>query len=434
MKISRRASLAAMVAGGVSKGSLATVNTAADPGTAAGRDPSLTRRGGPGPVMPLGGGVRFDNPVVWPKVVELAGGRGARVAVLSMASGQAERVAQTVGRVLERHGAVSEWVAVAPTLPGIDLPAAVRDPKWIDLIERCDAMFFTGGAQARIVDTLAPQGQASPLLQAIRRRHARGALVAGTSAGAAIMSHVMFRDAPFVTSVLKGQLRAGREYDRGLGFVDPGLFIDQHFLKRGRIGRMIPMMVAQNLRLGLGVEEDSAVLIEGQILTMVGGRGCLVVDLHDANSQMVQGALSLTNARLHLLDSGDRFDMATRTLTPHPAKLNFPVTFRERNFDPSFEFDRYFMDILGDYAIADAMIQLVDGPRGQVRGLAHSRLHRPGDDKPDLGFEFILRRDEHTQAWSPLGVGTGVYCIHSVRLDIAPVRMASPLFTPWAGT
>lgn len=394
--------------------------------------PAAPRGSGLGPVMALGGGVRFDNPLVWPRLVQLAGGPGARVAVMSMASGQAERVAATVQRVLERHGARAEWVAVAPTLPNIDLAAAVRDPRWIELVESSNAVFFTGGAQARIVDTLAPGGQETPLLEAVRRRHAHGGLIAGTSAGAAIMSHTMFRDAPFVTQVLKGQLREGREVDRGLGFIDEGLFIDQHFLKRGRIGRMIPLMVQRGYKLGLGVEEDSAVQIEGQRLTLVGGRGSLIVDLHEARSVTVDGALTLSNARLTLMDPGDVYDMQTRRLLPESHKLQFPVAFRQRNFDPTFEFDRYFMDILGDYAIADAMIQLVDGPRGQVRGLAYSMLKRPGDERPQLGFEFALRRDEQTQAWSPLGVGTDTYSITGVRLDINPVRVAAPLFVPWA--
>lgn len=387
---------------------------------------------GPGPVLALGGGVRFDNPLIWPRLVDLAGGRGARVAVLSMASGQPERVANTVRRVLERHGANVDWVAVAPTLPGIDLSAAVRDPKWIDMVMAADAFFFTGGAQARIVDTLAPGGQESPLLLAIRQRHRQGALVAGTSAGAAMLSHVMFRDAPFVTSVLKGQLRPGREMDRGLGFVDERLFVDQHFLKRGRIGRMIPLMLARGYRFGLGVEEDSAVLVQGPHLTLVGGRGSLVVDLHEAQTIGDDGILRLQKARLSLLDPGDVYDLDERALKPQAHKLEYPVAFRQPGFDPSMEFHRYFMDILGDYAIADAMIQLVDGPRAEVRGLAHSMVRRPGDDKPDLAFEFSLRRDERTRAWSPLGVGADAYSIADVRLDIQPVRMATPLFTAWS--
>ena len=72
--------------------------------------------------------------------------------------------------------------------------------------------------------------------------------------------------------------------------------------------------------------------------------------------------------------------------------------------------------ILADYAIVDAMTQLVDGPKAQVRGLAFSAITRTGDTRPDLGFEFILTRDEHTRAWAPLGTGGDPYTIERVKL------------------
>ncbi len=385
-----------------------------------------------GPVVPLGGSVRFENPVVWKRLVELAGGPGARFAVMSMAAGRPDRAAGLAQRALERAGARTEWVAVAPAIKDQDLAAAVRDPQWIQMVSRSQAVFFTGGAQARIVDTLRPGGQDSPLLQAVLALQARGGLIAGTSAGAAIMSQTMFRDAPFVTSVLKGILRRGVEFEKGLGFAPDGLFIDQHFLKRGRVGRMIPLMLTTGDRLGLGVDEDSAALIHDGEVEMLAGRGALLVELHAARQRLENGALSLQGARLSLLEPGDRFNLETGRLSPSEAKLAAPVAFRAPNFDPTFEFDRYFMDILGDYAIADAMIQLVDGPKPQVRGLAHSAIPRPGDTRPDLGFEFILTRDEHTRAWAPLGTGGDPYTIERVRLDIRPVRIPQPMVRDWA--
>lgn len=391
-----------------------------------------TRPNSPGPVVALGGSVRFDNPVVWKRLVELAGGPGSRFAVMSMAAGRPERAATLAQQALQRAGARTDWVAVAPALKDQDLAAAVRDPKWLQMVAASQAVFFTGGAQARIVDTLQPGGQESPLLQAVRNLQAKGGLVAGTSAGAAIMSQTMFRDAPFVTSVLKGVLRKGVEYAPGLGFAPPGLLIDQHFLKRGRIGRIIPLMLGTGDRLGLGVDEDSAALIHDQEVEVLAGRGALLVELHAAKQGLENGALSLQGARISLLEPGDRFHLETGRLQPSEAKLAAPVGFRAPNFDPTFEFDRYFMDILGDYAIVDAMIQLVDGPKQQVRGLAYTPLPRPGDGRRDLGFEFILTRDEHTRAWAPVGTGGDPYTIERVRLDIRPVRVPLPMLRDWS--
>ncbi len=418
---------------------LAASGTAGASGTAAGpkpaaRAPSAASTGpnSPGPVVALGGSVRFDNPVVWKRLVELAGGPGSRFAVMSMAAGRPERAATLAQQALQRAGARTDWVAVAPALKDQDLAAAVRDPQWLQMVAASQAVFFTGGAQARIVDTLQPGGQDSPLLQAVRALQARGGLVAGTSAGAAIMSQTMFRDAPFVTSVLKGVLRKGVEYAPGLGFAPQGLLIDQHFLKRGRIGRIIPLMLGSGDRLGLGVDEDSAALIHDQEVEVLAGRGALLVELHAAKQGLENGALSLQGARISLLEPGDRFHLETGRLQPSEAKLAAPVGFRAPNFDPTFEFDRYFMDILGDYAIVDAMIQLVDGPKQQVRGLAYTPLSRPGDGRRDLGFEFILTRDEHTRAWAPVGTGGDPYTIERVRLDIRPVRVPLPMLRDWS--
>ncbi len=436
----RRQSMAALVglAGAMTSNTTqATSHTAPIPGnagastaTAAAMKPAAAAAR-PGPVVPLGGSVRFDNPVVWKRLVELAGGPGSRFAVMSMAAGRPERAANLAQQALQRAGARTEWVAVAPALKDQDLAAAVRDPQWLQMVMRSQAVFFTGGAQARIVDTLRPAGQDSPLLQAVLALQARGGLVAGTSAGAAVMSQTMFRDAPFVTSVLKGILRRGVEFDKGLGFAPDGLFIDQHFLKRGRVGRMIPLMLATGDRLGLGVDEDSAALIQEGEVEVLAGRGALLVELHAAQQKLENGALSLQGARISLLEPGDRFNLETGRLQPSEAKLAAPVTFRAPNFDPTFEFDRYFMDILGDYAIVDAMVQLVDGPKPQVRGLAYSALARPGDARRDLGFEFVLTRDEHTRAWAPLGTGGDPYTIERVRLDIRPVRVPQPFVRDW---
>jgi cyanophycinase len=406
-------------------------NSAAAQPTPAGQSAARDSAPRVGPVVPLGGSVRFDNPVVWKRLVELAGGPGSSFAVMSMASGRPDRVANSAQQALQRAGARTEWVAVAPAIKDQDIAAAVRDPQWIQMVDRSQAVFFTGGAQARIVDTLRPGGQDSPLLQAVLRLQARGGLIAGTSAGAAVMSNTMFRDAPFVTSVLKGILRRGVEFDKGLGFGPDGLLIDQHFLKRGRVGRLIPLMLATGDKLGLGVDEDSAALVHDGEVDVLAGRGALLVELHAARQQLQNGALSLQGARISLLEPGDRFNLETGRLQPSAAKLAAPVTFRSPNFDPTFEFDRYFMDILADYAIVDAMIQLVDGPKAQVRGLAFSAIQRPGDSRPDLGFEFILTRDEHTRAWAPLGTGGDPYTIERVRLDIRPVRLTLPLVREW---
>ncbi|WP_204308677.1 hypothetical protein, partial [Citrobacter freundii] len=87
---------------------------------------------------------------------------------------------------------------------------------------------------------------------------------------------------PSIIDILKGRFADGKQIGRGLGFVGPKLFVDQHFLKRGRFGRMIPLMMAKGYKIGLGVDENTAAVIRGDEIEIVGARGALIVDLTEA--------------------------------------------------------------------------------------------------------------------------------------------------------
>jgi cyanophycinase len=352
--------------------------------------------------------------------------------VLATASERPSQTAERAIAALQRHGAIAGHVAVAPRIAGLDLAQAVRDPRWLTMVEAANGVFFTGGAQERIVDTLQPGGAATPLLEAIRDVQRRGGVIAGTSAGAAVLSRTMFRDAIDVLAVMKGTLRDGQEVDRGLGFVVPELFVDQHFLRRGRIGRMLPLMQAHGYVLGLGVEEDSAAVIRGQDVEVLGPGGALFVDLAAATTDRTAGAFNLQGARLSLLGDGDRLDLATRRVTPAPREVAVrKIDPRAADFEPYYPRVRFVLDVLGDGAIAQAMGQLLDSPLAEVRGLAYDAGTPPGAPARSLGFEFRLHKGPDTVGWFSSGQGGEAYTVHAMRLDVAPVRVADPLYVPW---
>ena len=140
MRMARRAVLAA----GVLLGALCSAPGAALGTTIGAASDAAT----PGPAFALGGSVRAQNTEIWERLVQLAGGRGSRIAILSMASGNPERAAALARPALEQAGAVVEFVAVAPGLNGQDVLQEVRNPRWIEMIGRAQGVFFTGGAQA----------------------------------------------------------------------------------------------------------------------------------------------------------------------------------------------------------------------------------------------------------------------------------------------
>lgn len=384
-----------------------------------------------GTAIVIGGALKNDNDAVWQRIVDEAGGAGARIAVFATAAANPERSAGQIVAALNRRGASAEAIPVAPRLKDVDLQKNLNDPALIAKVAASKAVFFSGGAQELIVDTLQPGGEPTTMLKAIRQVFDGGGVVAGTSAGAAIMSRMMFRDAQDNMQILKGQWRDKREYDRGLGFVGPDLFIDQHFLKRGRIGRLLPAMRAFNYKLGIGVEENSAIVVKGTEVDVIGARGALLVDLSEATSDPKLPAFNLRGALLSYLDRGDRHDLKTGITTPAAHKL------REAKIDPAasdykpyLQSDGYFLDILGDSTITTAMAQLLDSPLPEVRGLAYRAKPRPGDTAPDIGFEFRLYKGPGLVGWFSGALGGEDYTVLKARLDVIPVRMANPLFTP----
>jgi len=386
-----------------------------------------------GYAVPIGGALKYDNDAVWGRLVELAGGKGARFVVLATAAGNPARSGRQIADALARRGAIAEVLPVAPKLADTDVTAAVRDPALIAKVRAARGVFFSGGAQERIVDSLAPAGVESPLLAEIRALHRRGGVVAGTSAGAAIMSSVMFRDAQDVMRILKGELRQGKEYDRGLGFAGESLFVDQHFLKRGRIGRMLPLMVAKGYTLGLGVEENSAAIIHGDEIEVIGGKGALLVDLSSMKRDSESGVFNLRGARLSYLDRGDRYRMSTRTVLPSAAKLaDHRVDPNAADFKPFFDNDAFHLDMLGDTTIVNAMSNLIDNARREVRGLAYNARPPADDPAPSLGFEFRLYKGDDSVGWYTGALGGEDYTVANLYLDVTPVRVAQPLYRPWS--
>lgn len=439
--LSRRTALAALfsVGSSVALGQQAPAGSPAPAGAPPGASPTPV----PVPAAPaapvvkgyavaIGGALKGDNDEVWGRMVELAGGRGARFVVFATASDNPEQSGRRVVDLLQRRGAVAEHIPVAPQLKWVDLDKAVRDESLLETVRAAQGIFFAGGSQDRIVDTLNPRGEATPMLQAIWDVYRRGGVVAGTSAGAAIMSTVMFRDALNVIDVMKGQLRDGKEVDRGLGFVGPEVFIDQHFLKRGRFGRMIPLMLAKGYKLGLGVEENSAAIVHGDEVEIIGGKGAMLVDLAGVRTDPKVTALNLTGAKLTYLDRGDRVRLSTREVTPSPRKLGGErLDPNSPGYKPEFNTQPFFVDMLGDSIISNAMAFLIDSSQRELRGLSFDPKAPPSDPLADLGFSFRLYKGPDSLGWYSDVQGADEYTVANLYLDISPVRMSRPLFAPW---
>jgi cyanophycinase len=195
---------------------------------------------------------------------------------------------------------------------------ARTDPKLLEMLDGASAVFFTGGDQLKLTSQLGD----TPVYTRVREIYEQGGTIAGTSAGASVMCETMLVQGEGSESHRIGTtLRMAP----GFGFI-PGVIIDQHFAERGRMGRLIGA-VAQNPRIvGIGIDEDTAILCSpDSCFTVLGSGAVSVLDGRNVSYSNLTDegrdrTLSAFNLCLHQLSMGDEYDLATRAPTNRPAE------------------------------------------------------------------------------------------------------------------
>ena len=386
-----------------------------------------------GSLVIIGGAVRFNNHEVWSEVVRLAsnaanGATSPSVAVFPTASGVPNATADRLSSALTAAGASPVVIPLAVRNADLDYRVVALDPTWVERVDACTGVFFSGGDQSRIVQALvAEDGRPTPLLDAVWRVYRRGGVIAGTSAGAAIMSRIMFRDAQNVLNCLVNGVQMDRQVGLGLGFMPRDWFIDQHALVRGRFARSLVAMKHANIPYGLGIDENTALVVSpsGQ-LKIVGYKGAILLDLSQAQSDPQISVFNVKNARLSYLEYGDQLDLHTLSITPSLERQNGKIDIVMAP-PPSEPIRPLFTnDILGNTTAIDLMFRLIEGRRAEAFGLAFDGFAAREQSTP--GFEFRLYRDADTVAWSTDAFGHDSYTIANIHLDVRPVEINGPLY------
>ncbi|WP_296952967.1 cyanophycinase [uncultured Massilia sp.] len=375
-----------------------------------------------GALVIAGGALRANNDQVWDRIVELAGGRGARIAVFPTAAGNPQRSGDFIAGVLARHGARPFVVPLAPRLAGSDVRRAAEDPQLAASVRAAGGAFFTGGDQGRITAALRrPDGSDSAVLEALWAMYRRGGVIAGTSAGAAIMSRTMFYEGRAPLPTLKDGITDGRDIAPGLGFIGDDVFVDQHLLVRGRFARMLPAMLAKRYRLGLGIDENTAAVVtyagNRQLIQVIGYKGAILLDLAQATTDTSRPGFNIANARISYLDSGDRYDVASGAFTPGDDKNKVDPE------APAVRGPLFAADILGNTTVVDLLQKLCDSDQQRATGIAFGG---PGSGTPERGFEFQFSRTPESEGWESTVADT--YSVYRMRMDVRPVRVKQPLY------
>ena len=250
--------------------------------------------------------------------VAASGGPDARIAVIPTASSLGPEVVEVYDALFRALGA-ADVVAVRP-----ESREDAHDPGLVARLEHATGVFMTGGNQLKLSSILS----GSPLADALTAAHDRGVVIAGTSAGASIQSsHMVAFGGPGATPKQRMTQVAA-----GLGLLESTV-IDQHFDQRNRYGRLL-MIVAQSPQLlGMGVDEDTAAIVEdvdGHDVLRVVGRGAVTIFdpsriVTNAYEARRSTPLLASGVVLHVLPHGARFDLTSRALVPGDTTITDPA-------------------------------------------------------------------------------------------------------------
>jgi cyanophycinase len=255
--------------------------------------------------MAIGGAEdKLRDKLILSAFVNLSGGPEARIAILPTAS-SIEEAGERYKAIFLSLGARSADVLYLPDR------FAAASPETVEVLDDVSGIFLTGGNQMRLASIVA----GTPVARQVKARNKMGAVVAGTSAGASILSsHMVAYGASGPSPRMRmAQMTAGFD-------LVPGVVIDQHFRQRDRIGRLLALVAGSPGLLGIGIDEDTAAIFTGDTMEVLGRHSVTIVDgtniISDIHRVKAYGAITVSGAIIHVLAAGNRFDMVERRLIP----------------------------------------------------------------------------------------------------------------------
>jgi cyanophycinase len=243
------------------------------------------------------------------RVVQETGGTDARIEVVTTASMIPVEVGENYLSAFGKIGCSN--IGVMNIRNRID----ASEEEYIERIKKCDAVMFSGGNQMRLTSTFGGTEFLSIIMD--RFKNESNFLVAGTSAGAMAMSNTMIYEGNATKAHLKGEVKI----TTGLGFMYDVIF-DSHFEKRGRFGRLAQAIAANPSCIGIGLGEDTGMLItEGNIMEAIGSGLVMIVDGHDIRHSNIAdipdgNPISIENLKVHFCENGNGYLVQERNFVP----------------------------------------------------------------------------------------------------------------------
>lgn len=248
-------------------------------------------------------------------VVNQAGGKNAKIEVITTASSIPDQVGEKYLYAFDKLGCTNVSVL------DIRSRAYVRYPDYLRRIEEADCVMFSGGDQRRLSQVF----RNTSILETLTRRYQEeNFVIAGTSAGAVAMSKEMISGGSSQRALLKGALMM----EQGLSFL-PNVVLDSHFIWRGRFGRLAEAVAIYPQLLGIGLGEDTGIVVtKGDEFKVIGSGMIILFDgtklSHNNVPILEEGTpISIGNLTVHVLANSDRFSIKERKLEVLPIDAEY---------------------------------------------------------------------------------------------------------------
>lgn len=252
--------------------------------------------------------IDFFKEGILKQITDFAGKKNEpRIEIITTASSIPDEVAQLYKKAFKQLDIESGHLKIS-TREEADLP------KNIERLQKCNCLLFSGGDQLKLCSILG----GTDFIDIVRERYINDHfIIAGTSAGAAAMSNTMISGGEEEKAFMKGRV----DLSIGFGFLQE-VIIDTHFDARGRFGRLVQAIARQPGALGIGLDEDTGVVVEkGTSVKAIGSSSVIILDgsaiTHNNIAAIKDGSpISIANLQVNILTRSDTYDLSTRKFSP----------------------------------------------------------------------------------------------------------------------
>ena len=249
----------------------------------------------------------FEQGILNRIITESKNKNASRIEIITTASSIAQEVGEGYVNAFKQLNVLNTEIL------DIRTREEANSPEYVERLKNADIVMFTGGDQLRLTSIFGGTAFHHLLLEKYENEHF---VISGTSAGAAASSNNMIYQGSSSESLLKGEVKI----TGGLGFIN-NVIIDTHFVQRGRIGRLLYACASNPINIGIGLGEDTGLLItDGNRMEAIGSGLIILVDgTHMRNTNLtdveIGEPVSIENLIVHVMSIGDHFDLKTKRLT-----------------------------------------------------------------------------------------------------------------------